>query len=352
METPGSSQGLGKDLQRFEVLLDECERLQRTSLPFDTLRDLGRLYRRFAAELARLRQRQYDADAIRHLNALCVRAYTLLYGRHAAERGGVPWWTQVPRWLGQAWPALALSWALLAIGLLLGGVLSWRDSDALHLFVPPELGYDGTALDRLVTLPSARAEFLAREATPAGAKAMFGSYLFVHNTRIGLLALASGMLAGIPTMLLQLYNGMMLGAFASIFLHDAWPLPFLAWILPHAIPELTAISLCCAGGLLLGRAVALPGRGGHKAALRAALHPVLLVVGAAVPLFAAAALIEGFVRESALGSVTRLMIAAVMLASLAGLLQTARRLARRHTVDTSWLRAATVLGRGESPGSG
>lgn len=346
-----SSQRLPADLERFEALLDSCEQARSTALPFETLRSLGRLYRHFAAHLARQRQRQDDPDAIRHLNALCVRAYTILYARRATPRAHSASWSQIPHWLGQAWPALALSWLLLATGMLVGGTLAWRDVDALRVFVPAELGYSGTSLDRLATSAAARAEFLGREATPASMKAMFGSFLFVHNTRIGLLALATGMLAGVPTILLQLYNGMMLGAFASIFLHDSWPLPFLAWILPHAIPELTAISLCCAAGLLLGRAMAVPGRAGRRAAFQQALNPVLLLAGTALPLFAIAALIEGSVRQSALGSAERLGVAALMLGLLAGLLWTARRLARSHAVDTSWLRAATVLGRSESPNS-
>jgi uncharacterized membrane protein SpoIIM required for sporulation len=151
------------------------------------------------------------------------------------------------------------------------------------------------------------------------------------------------MLAGIPTLLLQIYNGMMLGAFASIFLHDAWPLTFLAWILPHGIPELTAISLCCAAGLLLGRAVALPGRAGRRAAFQHALHPVLFLAGCALPLFGIAALIEGFVRDSAVSQSVRLAIAATLLALLLSLMIAVRRLAQQRSVDTSWLRAPGLV---------
>ena len=67
-------------------------------------------------------------------------------------------------------------------------------------------------------------------------------------------------LAGVPTILFQVYNGLLVGALGSVFFSDPWPFEFLAWILPHGIPEFTAITLCAAAGLLLGGAVALPGR--------------------------------------------------------------------------------------------
>jgi len=346
-------QDLRNDLQTFATLLERCERARVHGLPFDDLRNLARLYRVHAARLARLRERQDDPEAIRHLNALCVRAYSLLYAGGGADAGAHPsLWAQLPHVLARTWGAQAVAWMLLLVGLVVGGVLAWRDPEAIYAFVPASMGYSGDRLDALVASPAARAAFLAHGQRPASWNALFGSYLFTHNTRVGLLAFATGMLAGVPTVLLQLYNGILLGAFAAIFLHDPQPLPFLAWILPHAIPELTAITLCAAAGLLLGEAVAAPGRRGRRAALRDAINPALLLCGAAIPLLAVAALVESFVRESALDTRTRLLIAALMAVGLLGALLAVRRLARRYPVDTGWLRELSALGRSGSPGSG
>src|SRR5437763_1957465 len=193
------------------------------------------------------------------------------------------------------------------------------------------------ALCELGRLYRAHTAFLARTPTPAGLNLLFGSSLFVHNTRVGLLAFATGVLAGVPTVLLHLYNGVLLGAFASIFFHDPWPIDFLAWILPHGIPELTAITLCAAGGLLFGGAVAAPGRHGRRQAIRAATNPALLLFASALPLFALAALVESFVRESTLGTTPRLCIAATFGLALLLALLVVRRLARAVPVDVSWL---------------
>ncbi|TMB05217.1 MAG: stage II sporulation protein M, partial [Deltaproteobacteria bacterium] len=161
-----------------------------------------------------------------------------------------------------------------------------------------------------------------------------------------------GMLGGVPTVLLHLYNGIVLGAFAAIFFRDPLPLAFLAWILPHGIPELTAITLCAAAGLCLGGAVAVPGRQGRRRALRDAVNPALLLFAGSLPLFALAALAESFVRESTLGTAARLGIAAVFAAGLAAALLAVRRFSRRVPVDAAWLGELIAPVRAGSPGSG
>jgi uncharacterized membrane protein SpoIIM required for sporulation len=325
------------ELQRFAVLIERAERLRVRGLGFDELRELGALYRTHAARLAVARDRDLDPDAVRTLNSLCTRAYSALF-TDRAERARRPWPQALRAAFGQTWRTQAVAWALLAAGMLLGGGLTWNDPLAVHALVPSGMGYSPDQLDALVASATARENFLAAHAMPAGMKAVFGSYLFANNTRVGLLAFATGMLAGIPTVLLTLYNGILVGAFASIFLHDPWPLAFLAWILPHGVPELTAICLCAAGGLQLGAAVAMPGPRGRAVALAEAVPPVLVLFGTAVPLFVIAALVESFVRQSTWGTAPRLAIAALWIAGAIGLVIAARRSAQADAADTSWLR--------------
>ncbi len=338
---------------RFAELLERAERLRVARLAFDELRELGRLYRRSAARLARLRDRGEDPEAIRHLNGLCVRAYGILYASRGPRAGlRAALFARLPGALARTWRAQSLAWALLLLGMLLGFALAARDPDAVYALVPASLGYEDGGLSALVESREARERFLAREESPAAKKALFGSQLFYHNTQIGLLSFATGMLAAVPTCLLQLYNGLVVGAFGAIFLRDPWPVPFLAWILPHAVPELTAVTLCAAAGLLLGLAVAAPGRRGRAAALREALDPALLLFAASVPLFGAAALVESFVRESALGTLPRLAVAATFLALLGAALAGVRRAARRRAGDLGWLADLSARARSGAPGSG
>jgi len=337
--TTTASQDRQEDLLRFEQLLAHSERLRRRGLPFDDLRELAQLYRQHSARLSRLRDRDSDPDAIRHLNSLCVRAYGFLYSSAGfSRRKPRPWRDEIPVILARTWRVQMLAWVLLLTGIAMGSALSARDPGALYALLPANFGYSADHIDRLWSSADARADFLVRDQVSASRNALFGSALFTHNTRVGILSFATGILAGIPTVLLQLYNGLMLGGFLTLFFRDPLPIHFLAWLLPHAVPELTAITLCCASGLAIGGAVAAPGRRTRRLALREASGPALILFATSVPLFFLAALTESFIRESALGTAPRLAVAGLFLALLLAGLGAVYRLARRTPVDTSWLR--------------
>jgi uncharacterized membrane protein SpoIIM required for sporulation len=318
---------------RFEQLLDRAESSRSPRVSFRELRELGTLYQLHAALLARLRDDPDDPDEIRHLNALCVRGYALLYA--AGPERNRP--LRLRELLARTWRAQLAAWLLMGVGLVLGAALAAQDPRALPALVPEGLGYAPEMLERLWESPDARAEFLEGESIHWTQNAWFGSSLFAHNTRMGILSFATGVLAGIPTVILQLYNGVIVGALSAIFFRDPLPVAYLAWILPHGIPELIALCLCAAAGLELGVAVAAPGRRGRVAALRHALQPVVLMVGSAAPLFAVAALTESFLRESSLGVPYRLSVAGGWVVATVAFLAWTRRLNRRVVADTRWL---------------
>ena len=322
--------------ERLEALLAKTER--GAGLSFDELRELSRLYRLHAARLSAARQRQSDSDAVRQLNALCVRAYALVHAR-PARPGGLRrfWWRVLPGALRRTWRLQLSAAALLVCGGLMGAGAVARDLETLPALVPAAM-YSADALTRLATEPQEREIFLERRAVDAGEKSLFGAYLFANNTRVGMLAFATGPLLALPTLLLLLYNGLTLGAFCGIFLGSAQQVAFLAWIVPHGVPELLAIVLSASGGLAMGLSVLAPGREGLGASLRAAAVDALALVLAAVPLFVLAALIESFVRQSLWSTGARFFIAAAVTLALLGYVWLVARLARgTPRVDTAFL---------------
>ena len=335
---------------RLEALLDAAER-SRAQMSFEEIRQLAHLYRLSSAQLAIMRSRGRDPDSLRHLNALCVRAYTHLQVAPPRREA------QVGRFYFARFPATlaATAWLqgivaiVLLIGALTGATVVAQNPANIYAAIPSSM-YPADDLERLVSSRAEREKFLAHTPAPFGLKSVFSASLFVHNTGIGFLSFATGILVGVPTIILVLYNGITLGAFAWIFSRDAaWPL-FWAWLLPHAIPELLAITLCSTAGLVIGTAVLTPGRGGVAAALREAATPALELVAASVPLFIVAAAIESFLRQSSLSTAARFTAAALAVASIIAYAWYVRRLAsRRADVDLRWL--FTEAPRAESPDS-
>jgi uncharacterized membrane protein SpoIIM required for sporulation len=323
--------------EEFSRLLDDAESHRLRALPFDELRRLARLYRGESARLSRLRDRGSDRDHIAHLNALCVRAHGFLYSAHRPGAARGPLLHTLGVGLAGSGPYLMLAWAVMAIGAFVGFFLVRLEPTALYALMPSGLGYEANQIDALYTSGSARDLFFAREATSVVDNTYFGSMLFSHNTRVGILAFAVGVLGGLPTALLQFYNGIMIGSMSAIFLHGEHAILFLAWILPHGVPELTAITLCTAGGLALGHAVAAPGRRTRGEALQHAAVPALALALASLPLFFAAAWIESFVRESALGTPPRLAIAAGSALALGMFAWMIRRQPDGASDESSWL---------------
>ena len=97
------------------------------------------------------------------------------------------------------------------------------------------------------------------------------------------------------------------------------------------------LTLCCAAGLVLGSAVAAPGRRPRRVALRENSLLALLLVAVSVPLFFLAALTESFVRESAIENTPRFALAGVYAVALVAAHVWLHRRSRRRPVDTSWL---------------
>ena len=323
-------------------LLDDAESHRLRALPFDDLRRLARLYRGESARLARLRDRGGDQDRIGHLNSLCVRAHGFLYS--ARKRPKRAFGRGIAISLAETARIQTLAWLLMAVGAIVGFSLVVLDPSALYALMPASLGYDTTQIDSLFRSAEARDQFLSRDATSATHNMVFGSSLFTNNTRVGILAFATGILFGIPTILLQFYNGIMIGTIGAIFLRGEHAVLFLAWILPHAIPELTAITLCSAGGLVLGRAMAAPGRVTRTRALQTAAPTALALFLTSLPLFFVAAWIESFVRESTMGTAARFAVAGVGFLVLGGSALLLRGLRHDESMSTDWL---DDLARGE-----
>ncbi|MFN0028855.1 MAG: stage II sporulation protein M [Acidimicrobiales bacterium] len=133
----------------------------------------------------------------------------------------------------------------------------------------------------------------------------FAAEVTFNNIRVSVLAVASGMLVGLGSLFVLVYNGANVGLATGMFIEADQQGRFYGLLLPHGLLELSAIVLAGAAGLALGWAMIVPGDRTRGAAVRAASQRGLTVMlGVAAALVVAGA-IEGFVTGSTLATAMR-----------------------------------------------
>lgn len=269
---------------------------------------LDELYRRTTIHLARVKTQTHDQSLIEYLNRLTAGAHSLIYvaPQQSIWRGA---WQFVVHGFARSvvrhWHLHLISAVLVLAGAVIAFFAASSDPLIAHALWPAgDVRQPGSTRDQLLTvLRSGRDE-------GGASKLFFASFLFQHNFKVGLLAMATGVLASVPTVFLMVFNGMLLGVFVAIHYQAGIRGEMWAWILPHGITEIGAIILCGGVGLMLGQAVVQPGMRSRKQQLVAAgAEAARMCVGIGAMLVAAA-FIESYVRQSHWTTSTRLLFAA------------------------------------------
>ncbi len=283
--------------QRLEAIVTRIEKRSVRALPEEDLLALPVLYRTTLSSLAIARETSLDRALQTYLEQLCTRAYFQIYGAPSNA------WRQLAQFFAQTWPrAIASLWretiaaALLTIlGAVLGYFLVRHDPSWYYSFIPPEMAqgrdpaasaqtlrdvlYDGKASDPLAT---------------------FAAFLFTHNAQIALFAFALGFAFAVPTALLLVYNGLMLGALLEIYVQKGLLTAIGGWLIIHGSTELFAITLAGAAGFRIGLAVAFPGRRSRLDSAVDAGRTGGTAMAGVVLMLVVAGLLEGIGRQTIL----------------------------------------------------
>lgn len=294
--------------QMVEVALNRGVR----SLPPDDLRRLPLLYRFALASLSVARRTAMDRHLVAYLESLAARAYLVVYGSRKPTRGAIRAFVleTFPSGVRKIRAEVGVSTLFFFLGVLVAWMLTAGDEVWYYAFVPAELAQGRT--------PDSSTEDLRQGLYAGGGGGLltFASFLFTHNAKVGMLAFALGFAAGIPTLLLLFYNGLVLGAFLALYAEHGLLLPALGWLLPHGIPEIGAVLLCGAAGLHIGRRLLWPGRLAVRDAMVRAGRTAAAVAMGSVLLFAVAGVVEGVFRQAIGSDAARFAFAAFNLAWL------------------------------------
>src|SRR5918992_5922346 len=117
--------------QRLEDLLGMLDRSSLRRLNREEVRELGRIYRRTASDLAIARAESRDPRLINYLNSLVIRAHGRIYRANAqgGRRLGEFFARDFPRTFRRTWRYTALAFLVFWVFGLIGFLGTWRDAD-------------------------------------------------------------------------------------------------------------------------------------------------------------------------------------------------------------------------------
>lgn len=297
------------DWQRLDLLARTVQtRGVRKVLP-EELAQLSPLYRDVCADLSRADAARYSAPLIDYLQGLTAAAHAVVYG-HARGRFAVPGRGSAIRAALEAFPravrrhrvAMLVSFLLFFLPFF-GGLAATLADPGFALRIVPE-----SELRPLVE--AYRQGFASGRATGMDA-AMAGFYVN-NNVGIALRCFAMGLTAGLGSAFYLVENGIATGAIMGYVAAKGAGDNILTFIVGHGSLELGAIVLAGGAGLALGWSIVAPGDRTRVGSLQAAARSVVIIVfGAAVMLFMAAA-VEGFWSSSSVPTLVKRGIGAAM----------------------------------------
>lgn len=284
-------QARSKDWKRFEEIVYTLQsRTFRRQKATDrkAADEFPRAYRRLTRDLALARERDFDPALIDRLNSLARSGHQLLHQDRTSLLGSIGRFIvrDFPRAVRRdkvevAWAHLAF-WGPFLFMLVMGQLRPEWITSVVGVSTERAIEEMYDPANRTPGSPDGESRFV-----------MFGFYIF-NNIGIGLKTFGLGILFGIGSILILVFNGTVIGALFAHALNLGFHSTFLPFVSGHGSFELTAICLSGAAGLKFGSALVNPGRRSRKRALVESGREAVTVLYGAVLFLVIAALIEGF----------------------------------------------------------
>ncbi len=302
--------GREESWRELEALVGRSERRGVRALSAEELQRLPLLYRSTLSSLSVARSIALDRNLLLYLENLTMRGFLSVYGPRTNVlegiadffRSGFPAAVRAVRW------HFVVALVALLVGVTAGFWLTVIDEAWFSALVPSWLsGGRGPSSTRESLLDE---EIFAPWPGVAQSFVTMSNFLFQHNTMVGILTFSLGVAAGVPTVMLLVYQGLGFGAFLALHYNRGLLLDFVGWVSIHGVTEFGAILLCGAGGLAVADRILFPGRYSRVESLALNGRVAAQVAVGAVLMFFVAGILEGGFRQLVASTPLRLAIGA------------------------------------------
>jgi uncharacterized membrane protein SpoIIM required for sporulation len=288
--------------QRLEELLKLVDRMSLRRLHREEVRELGRIYRRTASDLAIARAESRDPRLINYLNSVVIRAHGRIY---RAETQGL---RRISRFFTHEFPSTfrrTSRYSAVAFGVFLlfgaAAFLGTRYDPEFSEFAGVSAQFRELKINRQVHWWED-----LNDANQIGS-----SRIFTNNIRVTFYAFALGAMLGLGTLYVLAFNGAMFGAILALTYRAGYGNDLATFVVGHGVIELSCIFIAGGAGLLIGSALLMPGDLSRGDALKSrGLDAIRLIVGC-VPLLVLAGIIEGFISPAPINPAIKISIGVI-----------------------------------------
>lgn len=245
--------------RELDQLVGRMEAKSPNALDPAELMRLPTLYRAALSSLSVARAISLDRSLLAYLENLANRTYFQIYG----PRAGIG--QVLAQFFTESWPLavrtlarpIMLSVLVMTLSACAGFWLTQQDAEWYYTLMSQDIA-DGRSPTS--STEALRAVLYDNADAGGGSLSAFSSYLFVHNSGIALLSFALGIALGVPTLVLLISNGMMIGSFFALYAGRGLGFELGGWLIIHGGTELLAIALCGGAGLAIADGLLFPGQ--------------------------------------------------------------------------------------------
>jgi uncharacterized membrane protein SpoIIM required for sporulation len=273
--------------QRLERLLDQSQHHGLKSLTRGELQELGLLYRQAAGDLSTLREDPSGKSYARTLNLLLARAHNTIYsGQKSSAKGIVHFYRHTyPQIFRRNLSLVNAAFLLFVAGTVAGLFLALTHPEFMHMFLGPRM-METIEQHKMWTDSVVSVSPLA------------SSFIMTNNISVTFATFAFGITAGVGTVYMMIFNGVMMGVVGAACWLGGMSLPLWSFVAPHGVLELPAIFIAGGAGLRIAQGILFPGLLSRRDSLaKAGGEAVRLLLGT-VPVLIVAGCIEGFISPS------------------------------------------------------
>ena len=275
------------------------------SLTRSELQDLGLLYRQIAADLAVVREDPSSVEFARYLNQLLARAHSAIYAERKTGYLAILTFflRSYPHIFRRNLACCATAIAIFLAGSAVGTLLSIRSSEFALGILGPEM---------METIE--RHEMWTHSILAV--KPLASSGIMTRNISVCFIAFAAGITAGVGTLYITFFNGLLLGVIATACGAAGMSLQLWSFVAPHGALELPAVFIAAGSGLSIAKGLLFPGVLPRRESLALAGKEGARLVLGVVPLLVIAGVLEAFVSPTLIAVPLKFVMSAGLFALL------------------------------------